>query len=191
MRGVSANKPPMAASKCRLHITTTIKLKKSKEHLLDSFQVKKFANRKIYANKYPLISSIHSCSVWFLFACFLFGWMEALLMEMLLAVASLVFQWLFILVKHFHHVAPRSSAAVKLQHLQLLRSQDTQQHRNKKQKNNECRRTDRSCTCEITPLSVLPDLQSSNCGLLWQRMFVKKWRWKTTRKRHFKLLGLH
>lgn len=37
MRGVSANKPPMAASKCRLHITTTIKLKKSKEHLLDSF----------------------------------------------------------------------------------------------------------------------------------------------------------
>lgn len=92
MRGVSANKPPMAASKCRLHITTTIKLKKSKEHLLDSFQVKKFANRKIYANKYPLISSIHSCSVWFLFACFLFGWMEALLMEMLLAVASLVFQ---------------------------------------------------------------------------------------------------
>lgn len=132
MRGVSANKPPMAASKCRLHITTTIKLKKSKEHLLDSFQVKKFANRKIYANKYPLISSIHSCSVWFLFACFLFGWMEALLMEMLLAVASLVFQWLFILVKHFHHVAPRSSAAVKLQHLQLLRSQDTQQHRNKK-----------------------------------------------------------
>lgn len=93
MRGVSANKPPMAASKCRLHITTTIKFKKrkrkkSKEHLLDSFQVKKFANRKIYANKYPLISSIHSCSVWFLFACFLFGWMEALLMEMLLAVAS-------------------------------------------------------------------------------------------------------
>lgn len=53
MRAVSANKPPMAASKCRLHITTTIKFKKkkNKEHLLDSFQVKKFANRKIYANK--------------------------------------------------------------------------------------------------------------------------------------------
>lgn len=31
MRGVSANKPPMAASKCRLHITTTIKFKKKKK----------------------------------------------------------------------------------------------------------------------------------------------------------------
>lgn len=53
MRGVSANKPPMAASKCRLHITTTKfkKEKKKKEHLLDSFQVKKFSKRKIYANK--------------------------------------------------------------------------------------------------------------------------------------------
>lgn len=30
MRGVSANKPPMAASKCRLHITTT-KFKKEKK----------------------------------------------------------------------------------------------------------------------------------------------------------------
>lgn len=51
MRGVSANKPPMAASKCRLHITTTKFKKEKKEHLLDSFQVKKFSKRKIYANK--------------------------------------------------------------------------------------------------------------------------------------------
>lgn len=36
MRGVSANKPPMAASKCRLHITTT-KFKKEKKK--DMYQI--------------------------------------------------------------------------------------------------------------------------------------------------------
>lgn len=123
-----------------------------------------------------------------------FLWMEAAVM--LLTAASLFFSYFFILVEHFHRVAPRSSAALNLQHLQLWRFEATISVQSiaiafkKFMLQTDMCIWNNIVVCAVWYSAVSQTSRAANMAihaLLWGYVCVNKWKWLTKRKPHFKL----
>lgn len=107
-------------------------------------------------------------------------------MEMLLTVASLGFLWLFILVEHFHHVAPRSSSQPPA--FAALRIWGHHQHSVYFLRRLLCI-FNNIVLCAVWYSVVTQTSRAANMAihaLIWRCVCVNKWKWLTKRTYHFK-----